>query len=264
MVALFLVACKAGEHSEPATSQKEPSKLDELPAPLVADANAKITARQKAVKGWQSVTVPDESAPPCPSAPPPPPATVTGFKMGTYEASKTMSIVSATDLTGAPDPSFPPEVAADLAKMAAIGRGESKIGWSSIDYTDNDYPFQAGPIAKAYQYEVRKMQMGMDGAEKDPTKLMAGLAGSELVLVADKRVRPEVNTAAKTFRPGMLSGVALLWSWDKAAIVCAGRFAVQNEAETFEADRAQVEGMPEEELNLLAYRAGVQALRAMP
>jgi len=232
-----------------------------IPADLLAEANARIAARQKAVKGWKSVAVPSASAPPCAVAPPAPKLVVTGFRMGTTQARKTMTILPASEIEGAPDPSLPPDIARDLAKVNAAGRGIGPLGWAEIDTTTDEYPFQAGPIAKVFQYEVRKIAMHESTA--DPKQLRALLAGKELVLVAESQARAEVHKESHTFSGGAMTGTALLWSFDDGAVVCAGTFDAANEAKSFEASPGQVDVLPEEELELLAYRSAVARLRAL-
>jgi hypothetical protein len=255
-----LAGCESKERAATSSNSVGAAAQVVLPA-AVADANTKIVARQKAVKGWRSVAVPNASAGPCRDAPRQPDLSVNGFRTGTSAASKTMSIVAASELAGAPDPSLPPDVAADLAKVNAAGRGDWPLGWSELDYTTDEYPFNAGPIAKAYQFEVRKLQMRE--STKDPKQLISMLSGNELVLVVDKQTRPEVHHDSQTFTPGTMSGVALLWSWDSGSVVCSGRYEASNESKSFEASKDQVGALPEEELELLALRAGASSLRAL-
>ena len=197
-VLVGLCACESKERAAPSSKSVASATQVVLPG-SVADANTKIVARQKAMKGWQSVAVPNASAGPCPDAPSPPDLSVNGFRTGTSAASKTMSIVTAAELAGAPDPSLPPDIAADLAKVNAAGRGDWPLGWSELDYTTDEYPFDAGPIAKAYQFEVRKLQM--HESTQDPKQLISMLSGNELVLVVDKQTRPEVHHDSHTFTP---------------------------------------------------------------
>lgn len=256
------VACKRSSHFDDVAPNPGPSKVvtPSLPADVLAKANARIEARQRAIKAWRTVSL-DGSAP-CTQAPPAPALDVNGFKTGTTDAQKTMTMLTAAEIDNKPDPSLPPDLAADLATVAAAGRGApAPDGWSEIDYTTNEFPFQAGPIAKTYQYEVRKLSMGM--STESPPSLPRLLAGKELVLVIEHQVRPEVDREAQRYTPGEVQGVALLWSYDDGAVVCSGRFDVTNQAAKFVATAGQISGLPDEELQLLAYRDATAKLHGL-
>ncbi len=255
------VACR--RESAPSTEKASGAEAATVAVPpeLVREANTRISARQDAVKRWKSLALP-ASAAPCTVAPPPPKLNVNGFRTGTTEAEKTMSILTAAEVEGLPDPSLPEGIARDLATVAAAGRGLGKLGWAEIDYTSNDYPFGSGPIAKRFQYALRKTTL--DKRPVDTKELLALLTGRELILLITGQVRPVVNSKAHTYTVGTMSGTALLWSYDDGAIVCAGRFDAGNETETFTASAGQAQGLPKEELALLAYRNAATTLQALP
>ncbi|HEY4178833.1 MAG TPA: hypothetical protein VGM90_18430 [Kofleriaceae bacterium] len=256
-----LSACKPSHDSEATQTKAEEPAKSSLPPEILQGLKTKIEARQNVIKAWRTISV--DGTEPCPHAPAAPPLHVNGFRTGSFEAEKSMTMVTAAEIDGKPDPSLPPDVAKDMMTVSAAGRGApAPNGWAEIDYTTDALPFQAGPIAKKLQYEVRKLSMGESTME--PAKLPSLLAGSELVLVVEEQVRPAVNNEAHTFTPGALRGTALLYSYDTGAVLCAGKFLAQNEKDSFEGDQAQVETLPEEELELLAYRAAVASLHETP
>ncbi len=227
----------------------------------VADANKQIVVRQKAVKGWASVAIPDDGkARACPRAPRVD-VQVNGFRTGTTEAKKTMTILSADEIAGKPDSSLPPEIAGDMAKITAAGRGApAPLGWATIDYTTDEFPFSPGPRAVAFQYGIGALKL--DGYS--PAKLQEAkdeLTRDELILVVEERQRTEVNSG--TFRGGAMRGVALLWSYKDAAFVCAGRFSAQSESAEFRGTQGQVEQMPEEEVEMRAFGNAAASLRQL-
>jgi hypothetical protein len=230
-----------------------------LSADFVKDANARIIERQHAVKAWGSIAVPDSGV--CASAPTPPTARADGFGLGTSEAKKTMTIVTAAELTGAPDPSLPAGVAAELAKINAAGRGAGSNAWVQMDYTSDDFPFAPGPVATAFQLEVGKLAIGQ--TQKTQPEMLALLTGKELVLVVDAQRRSDVDDEAHTFTAGTMAGTALLWSYDDHRVICAGHFDVTNRSTEFQAGKAQVNRMPQEELELLAFRDAALHLHAV-
>jgi hypothetical protein len=259
-VALGAAGCK--RYPREGADRDTPAAKVSLPPEVLAELNARILARQRTVKAWQAVSIADGAAP-CPTPPAAPSAVVTGFRTGTDHVKGTMEIVSAAELAGKPDPSLPPDVAADMLKISAAGRkAPAPNGWAEMDYTTDELPFRAGPIASAVQLEVRKLAMGQGTVV--PADLRKRLGGRELVLVVDQQTRPFVNTEARTFTPGTMAGVALLYSYDAGAVACAGRFRAKNEASKFEADKGQAVGIPEEELQLLAYRDAIAHLVALP
>jgi hypothetical protein len=226
---------------------------------VVSDANRRIVARQAAVKAWASVAI-REDGKPCTRAPKVD-VQVNGFRTGTATAKKTMVILSAAEIAGKPDPSLPPDVAGELAKIKAGGRGApAPLGWATLDYTTDEFPFSPGPRAVAFQYGIGALELdgytaaGLEQAKDELTR-------DELILVTEDRVRAEVN--GESFRGGAMRGVALLWSYHDAAFVCAGRFTARSEAAEFSGSKGQVEQMPEEEVELRAFSNAAAGLREL-
>jgi hypothetical protein len=224
---------------------------------LVADANASILARQRAVKGWPSIKVPGADAPACPSAPEIK-TWVDGFGLGSSEARKSMVILTADEIAGRLDSSLDPSIAKDLAAIDRAGRGvKAPLEWATIDYTTDEFPFKAGPRGEAFQYALAEYRQRGDAAALEKGK--KALASDELVIVAEKRVR--VRVEGSTFTPGSIAGVALLWSYSKRAVVCADRFEATTTSDEFRASKDQVKRMPEEEVEVNAFRVAAATLR---
>jgi hypothetical protein len=66
-----------------------------------------------------------------------------------------------------------------------------------------------------------------------------------------------------TFTPGLISGVALLWSYEQAQFVCAGRFEAVSTSDEFRGGKLQVGQMPDEEVEVRAFENGVTSLRQL-
>ena len=263
VVVIASVGCKSNHHTEaePASGAMPVASRGrtEMPQEIVIKANDRIKERQRAIKAWASVEVPDAGD--CARAPAAPATQTDGFRMASTEAKKTMEIISAAELAGAPDPSMSPDIAADLAKVNAAGRNMGSNEWVQMDYTSDEFPFRAGPIASAFQLEAQTFAMGE--SRKKPAEILALLAGSELVLVVDAQRRTDVNREAHTFTAGAMAGTALLWSYDDHRVVCAGHFNVTNHAKEFEASEAQLGGMPQDELELQAFHDAALHLHAV-
>ncbi|HEY4060203.1 MAG TPA: hypothetical protein VGM39_26495 [Kofleriaceae bacterium] len=263
LILLALSACKQPPTSQQAQEMAESKPKATLPSDVLEAAAARIETRQKAVKAWRAVDA--TGTEPCAQAPAAPALNVNGFRTGTSDAEKTMTILSAAEIDGALDPSYSADLAKDMLElqMSAAALGSKKPNnWTEIDHTTEALPFQAGPIAKTLQYEIRKLEMGE--STMDAAKISSLLSGAELVVVVGEQTRPYVDTAAHSFTPGAMRGTALLYSYDTNAVICAGTFVAQNERDSFEADRAQAEGLPEEELKLNAYRAAIANLHKTP
>lgn len=235
--------------------------LDPTVAVVVTDANKRIIARQRAVKSWSSVAVPSKDAKACAQA-----TTiktwVDGFGMGSSEARKSMVIESADEIARKLDSSVAPSIAKDLAMVKQAGRGgSSPLGWAQIDYSTDEYPFEGGPRAKAFQYAFATARQGGAKDKAAFDKALDELKKDEVILVAQHRTRSKVE--GKTFTPGFIDGVAFLWSYEKGAFLCAGRFEATNTSDEFRASKDQMNRLPEEEVEIRAFVNGAASLRQL-
>ena len=257
-----VVGCNSHPHAPPQAQPGPAAKaeLDSAVSAAVTDANQRIVTRQRAVKAWASVSVPGADAAPCASMPRLD-LHVDGFQTGSHAAEKIAVIASADEIAGKPDSSLPPEVAKDLADIKRAGRSApAPLGWSTIDYTTDEFPFEAGPRAQAFQYAIAELLQGGDTSLL--AKGVAELHGEELILIVQERTRAEV--AHGTFTAGSMAGVALLWSYERGAVICAGHFEASNTSGEFRGTRGQIENLPEEEVKVRAYSAAAASLRALP
>lgn len=257
LVIIFVVTLFSCKQQSPTSSPKLPAPVaqnndafKELLNSVAAKADPLVDARQLAVRNWQEIKIPDSTAAACPP-----------FQVKlTVQGARNAVIISVDEISGTLAPELQKLSPEEKALFQHYNtRAAIPLGWASYDYSPQEFPFKPGPIAENF-----RLAFGLANQARDSSALQESvkvLDGEELVLIAERREKAEVNMDARTFTAGAISGVALLWSYSQKAVICASRFDATNTSAEFKGREAELKRLPETELIANTFIAAAKSLR---